>query len=60
MEHSVLIVEEIRLKERYKTLSELWEPNSKHRTHTKISVEMDKVLDQLICVKEEIKKILAH
>jgi hypothetical protein len=55
MEHSVLIVEEIRLKERYKTLSELWEPNSKHRTHTKISKEMDKVLDRL----KEIKKILA-
>jgi hypothetical protein len=54
MEHSVLIVEQIRLNERYKTLSELWEPNSKHKTHLTISKEMDRVLDRL----KEIKKLL--
>jgi hypothetical protein len=54
MEHSVLIVEEIRLKERYKTLSELWEPNSKYKIHLTISEEMDRVLDRM----KEIKKLL--
>jgi hypothetical protein len=48
-----LIYEKKRLEERYRTLSDLWEPNSKHHTHLKISREITDTLNKL----EETNKI---
>ena len=54
MDMGALIIDQIRLEERYRTLSDLWEPNSKHHTHLKISREITNTLSKL----EEIKKKL--
>lgn len=49
-----LIIEQIRLEERYRTLSDLWEPKSKHHTQLAISRKITDTLTKL----EEIKKKL--
>ena len=54
MDMGTIIIEQIRLEERYRTLSDLWEPNSKHRTQLAISRKMTETLNKL----EEIKKKL--
>jgi hypothetical protein len=44
------------LKERYRTLSELWEPKSKHHTHLKIS----KMIDEVLVKIERVEKMLEN
>jgi hypothetical protein len=41
---------------RYRTLSELWEPKSKHKIHQKISKMIDAVLVEIENVNKEIIK----
>lgn len=49
--------EVLKVKERYKTLSELWNPKSKHATHLQISKMMDEALAKLSGLEEIIKKV---
>ena len=44
------------LKEKYRTLSKLWEPKSKHRTHLKIS----KMIDEVLLKIERVEKMLEN
>jgi len=56
MDKETLIIKRILLEERYRTLSDLWEPKSKHHTHLNISKKMDDVIKELDVVKKLMDK----
>ena len=54
MEKDTLLIKRILLEREYRTLSDLWEPKSKHHIHLSISKKMDRVLKEL----DEVKKLM--
>jgi hypothetical protein len=54
MEKDTLLIKRILLEREYRTLSDLWEPKSKHHIHLSISKKLDNLIKEL----DEVKKLM--
>jgi hypothetical protein len=54
MEKDTLLIRRILLEREYRTLSDLWEPKSKHKIHLSISKKLDNLIKEL----DEVKKLM--